>query len=723
MATQKPGKIVSTRKQLPLKSIQAQRLSNAAGISKDEIEGLNIAEISEKFRFDFDLTLLFFRKVCGQVVKTDPDTGIQHPVPFATVHVEDTDCNLLSYAPINSPYIWYFPLACQREVIATAVTDECGRFCVNIPRWDIDWILKWRRQRICFPDILIKPSIKDFLDDLIPRVPDIFPPGPDPVPWEFDIDRAVLDRARDTLGNSTVERIQQFHDDAAFGQSTEQLQIFLETPAFSKSLPPPLPDDISNNAQVCGKANDFARMSKDAIQLISNEIKTTPEVLKSLNRLQLDRFIGPFRRCFDIFVPQWTMINDIPDITFLVTQDVDGDGDEETIYSEGYFDVRWNSGDIPDVTLEASQIALESPLSATTCKAPGDIPCEEPEIVMAGLMPLHNPPADPIPYHDQTSGYARRPNRPHPTGGFAVPPLPSPPPANLLATAPFTDTIQLYGCNEHTGAKYYRLRYKYNASAPKTFTGHSWKVFRWVGSPGHLEVKSVSPDANGWYEVLPIAEQWLPSHLLLSWPTTGYQNGLYDVYMELGNNSKNVIHSTSEIGIRVDNTWRGNNSTSAVAKFTSLRWRHVGEGAADWQSLLVSCPVIRRDAGKDVEVEASVDVAAPHMRSILLWGSGCGGNHPQLTGALPAHWETYAGTRGMKHWHRSAFDNSFNNSLTPSLFVIGSTAQSGVYSFHLRAHSRAFNPAGSDAGFNLDWHYNPVFNRAHSDIQIAVVDA
>jgi hypothetical protein len=38
-----------------------------------------------------------------------------------------------------------------------------------------------------------------------------------------------------------------------------------------------------------------------------------------------------------VLVPEWVPLVDVPDITFRVTQDVDGDGDEETIYSEGYY--------------------------------------------------------------------------------------------------------------------------------------------------------------------------------------------------------------------------------------------------------------------------------------------------------------------------------------------------------------------------------------------------
>jgi hypothetical protein len=702
-----------------LTDIQVKRLSQVSGVRKEKLKGLSIAEISDKFKFELDYTQLFHRQVCGQVVKTDPDTGVQYPVPFATVHVEDTDCNLLTYAPDDYPYIWYFPFFCHREVIATTVTDACGRFCVNIPRWDIDSILKWRKERICFPDIFIKPSIKDFLDDILQREPDIFPPRPepDPVPWILNVEDPLVQRAVDVLGRPVVEKIAQVSESAAFGKPASDLQQMLSSPAFKKSLPPPLPENIKSGIQLKGRFKEYARLEKDMLHEITTDVRVTARSMEMLKNVRMDQYIGPFRRCFDIYIPQWSLIFDVPDITFRVTQDVDGDGDEETIYSENLFDVRWDSGDIPDVTLEASQIAV----SSDVCDSPGDLPCEEPAIVMAGLMPLHNPPADPVPYHDQDTGYAKRPNRPHPTGGFTIPTLPSPPPESLLATAPFTGSIQLYGCNEHAGAMYYRLRYTYNGSAPQTFTGHSWKVFRWVGTGGsaHMEYMVITPDANGWYEILPSADGWLPSQLLLSWPTKGYQNGLYDVHMELGNSSKSVIHTTPEIGIRVDNTWGGNNTAGSVGYFTVLRWRHAGE---PWQSLLVSCPVIRRDAGKDVEIEVGIEVAAPHLRSIILWGSGCGGGHPELVSSLPAQWESHLGSRGMRHWHTSAFDNSYSNTLNPLLYRIPASADSGVYGFHLRAHSRAFNPAGGDGGYDADWHYSPVDNWIHPNIQIAVVD-
>src|SRR5262249_8259797 len=152
--------------------------------------------------------------------KKDPVTGIEYPVPYATVHVEDTDCSLLGYFPLKSKWAWYFPFHCRREDIATAKTDECGNFCVWIPRWDIDWVLRFRHERICFPIIFERPSIKDILDELIPeRIPIPIPqpdpgpigprpgPGPDPAPFG-GFDRATFIQLVETsLGRDTAVQI------------------------------------------------------------------------------------------------------------------------------------------------------------------------------------------------------------------------------------------------------------------------------------------------------------------------------------------------------------------------------------------------------------------------------------------------------------------------------------------------------------------------------------
>ena len=173
----------------PLTTSQAVRLAAISGLSLKELTDMPLAEIQTRFRWRIDPELLLFRRICGRVVKKDPVTGVEYVVPNATVHVEDTDCSFLAFSPAGYDWCWFFPFHCHREEIATVKTDACGRFCVWIPRFEIDWILRWRRERICFPWIFVG-SILDILDRLVPepRPPRVKPhgpwpgPGPDPGP-------------------------------------------------------------------------------------------------------------------------------------------------------------------------------------------------------------------------------------------------------------------------------------------------------------------------------------------------------------------------------------------------------------------------------------------------------------------------------------------------------------------------------------------------------------
>ncbi len=385
---------------------------------------------------------------------------------------------------------------------------------------------------------------------------------------------------------------------------------------------------------------------------------------------------------------------DVPDITFRVTQDVNNDGTQETIYSEGYFDVRWNAGPIADVTLVASQIAV----AGTACDVP-DVNCEDtPAIQFVGLMPLVNPPAPADPYHDAATGYARRPNRPHPSGALVDPP------PNPLAEAPYTHVLQLYGCNHAKGAAFYRLRYRFNGGPSVPFTGLSWPLYRVVG--GALQTIWPTADASGWYPVLPDGDDWFPPHLLLEWPTNSFQNGLYTVELDLGDGAKNVVATSAPINFRVDN------AAPNPAQFTELRWRVAG-GA--WSAPIeLICPVITRPlvggAPADIEFMVSYQVAATHLRSVSLSGGGCGGGNPTLISA----------TSTAEHWHTSPADNSVANT---AIFSLPGAMPQGAYSFNLFAASRAFNPSGGDGGHLADWEYDPVYNYIWPSLPVAVVNA
>jgi hypothetical protein len=153
MSTEASTQKIQVPDQVPLTKLQAKRLSGLTGINADELAGLSVSEISTKFRWQIDPEYFFFRRICGKVVKKDPSTGIEYPVPFATVYAEDTDCSLLGLFPVDNPWAWFFPFFCETEVIAETTTDACGNFCVWVPRFEIEWILRFRLERRCFVEL------------------------------------------------------------------------------------------------------------------------------------------------------------------------------------------------------------------------------------------------------------------------------------------------------------------------------------------------------------------------------------------------------------------------------------------------------------------------------------------------------------------------------------------------------------------------------------------
>jgi hypothetical protein len=685
--------------QMKLTARQAERLSSMTGVSVADLKGATIADLTEKLKWRIDPNLLLFRRICGQVVKTDPVTGVDYPVPFATVHVEDTDCSFLGFFPVEGPWGWLFPLICHREDIATVVTDECGRFCVWIPWFDIDWILRWRRERICYFDFFVRPSIWDILKhfQLVPE--EVLPPigpTPDPPPFVFQAGGLSFQRLESLLGRDVALELGAAESGLRFGNKASAFRDVLNRPAFASPPPPPIPPDMR------------ALNAREGIKGLTTRMAVSAEVFAQRKfELDFDRFIGPFLRCRDIFVPEWTPILDVPDITFRVTQDVDGDGDQETVYSEGFFDVRWNSGSIPDVTLHASAIALTSPI----CHTPS-VDCNgSPSIQFAGLMPVD------ANYINPATGYGVRPNRPHPHGLLAEAPTPG-----NSATAPFRATVQLYGCNRYEGAQFYRMMYSFNGAASVPFTNRAWYIYPWGGGPAH----HVVPDAQGWYPILNNPGDWHPANLLLDWPTSQYPNGLYSVSMQLGNASKAVVQTTASVPFRVDNA-------TPNGQFTSLAWRVQGSTTWTYFPSLV-CPVVSRPViggvPQSIEFRVSYVASATHLLKTILSGSGCGGGLPDRLAA--PNWSdpptaAFDGSglsqNPYDHWHIDAGDNTVIRS---AIFSLPGARPEGAYGFNLSTYSRAFNPDGGDAADPLaaDWYFDAAsLIWRHTFLPVAVVNA
>jgi hypothetical protein len=691
---------------------QAQRLASISEVHAEKLVGLTVSEIGERFRFQIDPLLLLFRKICGQVVKTDPNTGIAYPVPYATVQVEDTDCSLLGYFPPGHPWAWYFPFSCHREVIASVRTDACGNFCVWVPRWDIDWVLRWRAERVCFPIIFERPNLRDLIDELIPRP---FPPepipGPDPAPIDplplSLLDRGpVLSRLNDALGAHTVRRLMALDANAGFGGNALELERALSAPGHAKELAPPLPADLKHALVNAGTAlaKDAVAGPQAAAQSLAARLRLDA---RELSGLDLRRYIGPFKRCHTRFVPQWTPILDVPDITLRVTQDVNGDGVEEQIYGESHFQVRWNAGNISPLRIEAGPLARTGVLCG-----PDSVPCgNAPAIVLAGRMPVVSEPT----LYDPVQGYALRTNRPHPSQFFNDP-LPNPD-----AASPFMNVVSLYGCNKtDKAAGKYRIMFEYSSDhgatySPKApFVGLTWPLFRLDGA-GHSEWHYPASDAQGWYPIaLPAGPNpFMPQDLLLDWPTYNFANGRYRLTLQLGSGGNAVTSESAPVAFNVDN-----NAPSGVF---NVEWGYTSTGP--WQPLGGACPVVRRGVNPaDIYFRVTLAAAANHLRAVQMWPNSCGaGTFSFVSGAGGV--QPFAGSLICEHWHTSTGDN--DQTLQVIYLLPGGSTAEGTYGFGGFVSSRAFNPSGGDGGqlASPAWQYDPAPIAIWPSVAFSVINA
>jgi hypothetical protein len=696
--------------ELKLNRMQAERLSSLTSININEIENRSIAELKDQLEWRVDPEWFRFRRICGQVVRWDPATGEYQPVPFATVHVMDTQCDFLGYFPERVVWAWLYPIFCKQEQITQVVTDACGKFCVWVPRFDIDWVVRWKLERICFPEIFVKPNLGHLLQatGILPK------PGPGPERSAIDLRSAglSLDRLSAITGRDTASRLLLATQSNSAGAKSSTVTDLLNQPAFLQTVPPP------KSATLTELQTQFNERGTAAVR---------EHVRGAANKeygLDLNRYIGPFPRfrCEWVFEKELVPILEVPDISFWVTQDINGDGEQETIYSHGFFGVGWQSGPMSDVTIHASQIARIN----GSCQVPPVDCTEEPQILFAGLIPVAEPG-----YIDTSSGPTRgfglRSNPPHADAvvrGSVFPPLSCP---DTPANAPFTGTLQLYGCNQYPGGEYYRLLYSYNGAAATPFTNRSWYIDPIIpGAPLH-----VTPDAQGWYSILADPYAWFPPDELLDWPTTSYPDGLYDVTMQIADSSKSVIYTTpASVPFYVDNS-------AQAPQFLSLAWRVAGSSSWNFFPDLV-CPVVTRAPGDDLEFRVEYQASMAHLLKVTLSGSGCGGGDLAKEG--PGNWSdppTGAfSTTGItacnpsgeslnpySHWHTGPTDNFVSRA---AVFYLPHTVLEGCYGFTLNSYSRAFNPSGGDGSDPQahDWYVDTSsLNWSQANLSVAVINA
>jgi len=272
-------------------------------------------------------------------------------------------------------------------------------------------------------------------------------------------------------------------------------------------------------------------------------------------------------------------------------------------------------------------------------------------------------------------GYAVRANRPKPNG------------VRPQARTPFCRTLRLVGCPDYGTAAYYKVFYSYEGG-PEAHFLESWFVYQISAGASH----HVVADASGFYPVLTPPEDYFPYHTLINWRTYNYADGRYAVRMVLYDAAHHPIGpALPSVNVVVDN------SRPFPVEFLRLRWREVG--TSGWQMAPLHCPIIRRPAGKDIEIEVRYHVVAAHLRDLYIAFVGC-------DGAVGSD----------SYWHKHVNDN--NKVLTWTV-TMPSTKHEGGYRFYLEGRSRAYNGVG---GLATNWYFDPLFIWRGNNLHVVILD-
>ena len=610
-----------------LTSSQVTFLAQETSLAVDKIKDLQVVDVADKLGAYLDPYWLFNRKVCGRVVQRDPLTGELKGVPGATVEVQDTDCS--GWFRKIGGFSWFYPFLCTRETLAIAVTDECGYFCIWIPRWLSEWVVKWRKERICFP--FERPRLDDLIPIPLPDPPIIRDPGwidppPEPV-LQFD----------PRIDNVTASRLESMMTGMSAGSSRVGLDAILAEPLRMAPPAPPSKTDLVGYTPNPDGPNDF------------------------------EHPFGPFWICRDIYVKEWELVTDVPDITFRVTQPIAGSDVE--VYSEGFFEVRWNDTGGGEVTLEANHLAVATDScsgAGIVCQGAAGINAADDMSLDQGASPL---------FHNDANGFGVRVNRPSTNGET------KPTGLGLVANAeaPYADLLDLLGCvHDVTNAKFYKVMYDRGAG-PEPITGASWSALSTTG------MITVGPDAAGWIEIENLVGHF--KHLLMRWPTVHYPNATYDVWVEVYDSSKNLLETSPSHKFVLDNS-------QPTFPVFDVNYRVGTDPFAPLD--LTDCPKIFRQPataaslGEPVEIQVNWQATAAHLRNAFVVMGGCGDASPTVSSLSDTRW----------YWTTSGATDSGAHTVT---FTIPANAKAGCYSLTREAVSRAFNPASPRFDTNADY--------------------
>ena len=699
---------------------QASKLASLANVDVSEIRGQTFSKLSEKLKYLIDPGFFLTRTTCGTVVKTDPATGVDYPVPHATVTGNERNCNFISYFPLDGYWAWHFPLLCTHHVIATTTTDNCGNFCVQVPAFEIEWIRRWRLEHICYDVIFRRPVLIDIIKQVAGPWPPIPEPGPDPVISIDALKPSVIESIAHATGRNLAQQVKLLQANTKLGAPHALSNNLLQSRAFKREVPPPLPAEfhaVLDGKGVIAPGASAVEGIRSAVALKLGQDHSSALIAG----FDPKNYIGPFFRCFDLILPEWEAIFDVPDLSFNVEQNINGH--PVTIYSGDYFETNWATNPLPHVTLFANALAVSTP----DCKQPSGIKCVNvPKIAAAGLYPLDDTTkydgvvaATPgniftPPSNLGDIGYMLLPNKPVSNSDTQFPGFGTQPGYQVSpAQAPFCQNLLFWGCVDvsvnNVPAKYYRFLQSIDQG--KNFfpiLGQSWYNEAILSSNWIY----IQPDSAGWYavnpkdssnNVIPRAEL-LFEHLLLDWQAQ--PTGQYILQIEVADGSKQHLAYSDYAVIQVDNHYPNATAT--------LLWKYASETSFTRTLDLTGCPVIYRGASpQTIQVKFIVTAQADHLLAASIASNGCGDlTFPPDTNPSFTSKPTY--------WYSSA---SNNTTTLEQVYILDASKQEGPYSFSYSAWSRAFNPNGAIGGTGLmPWNINatPIgISRLYS---VAVVD-
>ena len=314
----------------PVTRRQASRLAQLSGIPQEELAGQTLFAVHRRLHGILDPELLSLRKISGRVVRRNLAIGGLEPIPEAIVSVEDAESSLLLYSPPQwADWSWFQPFKLRREEIVKTTTDANGHFKLYLPRWEIQAISQWRQGRISFSDFS-RPRLRDIVLDLEPEHPseplDAILRKPD-----------LLARCRRKVGQALTDEIEALLYGQGLARSDESLEMLLETPVVPES--PYALNDLwrgALQANIVVQGNDFP----------SEQLQDSAS----------PHSFGPLWHS-GLALKLWTLLLDVPDITFRVTRENGEPAEEEVLYSDGFFDVPWSRVSLSDFTLTASPAA------------------------------------------------------------------------------------------------------------------------------------------------------------------------------------------------------------------------------------------------------------------------------------------------------------------------------------------------------------------------------